>query len=522
MCERNAELHSNPMFRKAMELFRKGDYRGALELFERVKSDTEGGDGRLELYMEVCRREFMRLSQFIESFSLQDDSIDEQMEIRPSVDAAELVKRVRRHVMEGDVEGAYSLLMHHMEEGGEQPGLLAACARLALSAGRLVEAERLALKAASLPSAGARSRILLGNVLLELGRHAEAEEQFNGALREDDSLYGAWYGLGMLYYESKRYELAEQCLRKALYYNPSHINSASLLDELVSQKERLGELMEQVRKELREHPEYSDLHYKLGVYCIQRGDYDEALEHLSRAVEYNPLFVKALVQRGMLYQLAGMFRQACSDFRIALKASGSFDPEHFNRGLDLECNGRWKEAAEEYSEAVRLEPNRAERFIERARVFLRDGLHLYAERELRRSISMAPDYADAHCLLGEALEAQGRFEEASNSYFKALVINPRYERAAEGLTRAASKAGKQWLLAEAVRQWEASGGSLCPVLVAWKESDEGRRFLVERRSGRDRRKRGGRAALERRFLRDRRSRGRSSSDADGGGDDESQ
>ena len=49
-----------------------------------------------------------------------------------------------------------------------------------------------------------------------------------------------------------------------------------------------------------------------------------------------------------------------------------------------------------------------------------------AEASYREAIGLKPDYAEAHCNLGNTLKELGRLDEAETSYGKAIALKPDY------------------------------------------------------------------------------------------------
>jgi tetratricopeptide (TPR) repeat protein len=95
--------------------------------------------------------------------------------------------------------------------------------------------------------------------------------------------------------------------------------------------------------------------------------------------------------------------------------------------------GRLEEAAENFRSALQLAPDLAE-----AHVGLGDALKALgrpdeAAENLRRALKLKPRLAEAHLSLGNALRAQDRLDEAAECFRNAIGLNPDYAEAYSNL-----------------------------------------------------------------------------------------
>jgi Flp pilus assembly protein TadD len=85
-------------------------------------------------------------------------------------------------------------------------------------------------------------------------------------------------------------------------------------------------------------------------------------------------------------------------------------------GASLLEAGRTGEAGAEFREALRLKPDYAEAHCNLGNALWMQGKLSEAEAELRQAIALWPDYAEAHCNLGQVLTLMGRYAEALACY----------------------------------------------------------------------------------------------------------
>jgi tetratricopeptide (TPR) repeat protein len=144
-------------------------------------------------------------------------------------------------------------------------------------------------------------------------------------------------------------------------------------------------------------------HINLGLVLGRAGRFEQAEEHLTKAIAIVPASAKARGIRGEVRMAQERNREASGDLRAAL----------------------------------RLEPQSARWEMGLARVLAKEGRLEAAEAAFRRVLAREPERGDAHALLGATLARRGRSEEAMASYRRALALEPSLRRAlgAKGLAR---------------------------------------------------------------------------------------
>jgi Tfp pilus assembly protein PilF len=130
-------------------------------------------------------------------------------------------------------------------------------------------------------------------------------------------------------------------------------------------------------------------------------------------------------------------------------------PDNYRARLNLgdyfQTEGKYAEAEEQFSAAVRLSPNTPE-----ARYGL--GVALAAQQRSDAAISsygealrLDPNYANAHHALGMALVAQGNLDEGIGHYRQALAIKPADSSLRYKLGTALNRQGKTQ---DAIAEWQ--------------------------------------------------------------------
>lgn len=193
----------------------------------------------------------------------------------------------------------------------------------------------------------------------------------------------------------------------------------------------------------------TDLHYDLAMLYarfLKQRDLDRAEVHLEHAMALIPTlsvpearktFLQVFMRNGLAYV---RFRQGRAEEAIQLCESGlreldaALPPEQhrlhrsvllFNAAQVLGTIGRTDQAIDALSQAMDMDPNYSEYYLERGSLLLKLGQFEAAEADLLRAIELSPPYAESWTDLGQCYRAMGRFSEADAAYSRALDLDPR-------------------------------------------------------------------------------------------------
>jgi Tfp pilus assembly protein PilF len=93
--------------------------------------------------------------------------------------------------------------------------------------------------------------------------------------------------------------------------------------------------------------------------------------------------------------------------------------DYFKGGLILAGEGRDAEAAKSFRQALSIKPNWAEAHSLLGSALAESGNYKEAEAELRKAVALKPDYAEGWNFLGQFLKKQGKQQEAQEAFRKA-------------------------------------------------------------------------------------------------------
>ena len=176
----------------------------------------------------------------------------------------------------------------------------------------------------------------LGNQELDQGNYEEAVSHYTKALEEDDSLAVAYNNRALAFIRLDRLDEAESDLQAALA--------------------------------LEEASEYYSNYSQID---LKKEDYQQAVDHLTKAIELDSRIPDNYSNRAMAYQKLGKDDQAISDYTQAIALGQKDNVLYNNRGIAYMNTGEYDKAAADFTTALKgdhadkntILANRAEAYL---------------------------------------------------------------------------------------------------------------------------------------------------------------
>ena len=173
---------------------------------------------------------------------------------------------------------------------------------------------------------------------------------------------------------------------------------------------------------VRHSPANAKVFFNLGNAWWDRHDLTQAFLAWTHALEINPQYPQVWLNMGQARKGEGKPVEAESCYRRALEIEEDYGLAHFNFALLLEEQGRDEEALSHYRQAAQTlmdkhggSTRRALAWYHIARLYGKQGDRTEAERFVKQSLALSPNFAPAHLLLGLLLsgdpaQAQAEFK----------------------------------------------------------------------------------------------------------------
>ena len=245
------------------------------------------------------------------------------------------------------------------------------------------------------------------------GSAAEALEP----LRQNPNQIGPYLSLGSFYNRQGKIYLARSYLLRGLGVFPDSPEAHHLLAVNYARQQMWDKAFEHVDMALEGQPSHPALSYNHGAFLYNTQRYDEAVEPFHRAHELEP--------ENLQY--------------------------HQTYASSLEAAGRHEECVAELTMLLDSHPREASLYYDRGHSWMKLSETAMARSDAEKAISLSPDIAGAHYLLGKIHEQDEELSKALAAYSRAVELEPGHFNARYRLSLLHTRLGDR---AEGGRQLE--------------------------------------------------------------------
>jgi protein O-GlcNAc transferase len=245
------------------------------------------------------------------------------------------------------------------------------------------------------------------------GNLKESEFLLNKILKKQPDNPDILQMLGLLLCQTENYDLAIQCIKKALQYRAPNVAGAYFILGMALQgKGLLDEAITHYQKAIELDPSFAEAYYNLGIALKGKGEIDEAITYYQKAIEINPFSAKAYYSFGNALKGKGQLDEAISYYQKAIELNPSFAAAYCNLGITLKEKGRLDEAISCYQTAIKLNPNLAHAYNNLGIAFHEKGrpdevvIACY-----RKAVEINPDFIEAYSQLTNQLQKSCQWQD---------------------------------------------------------------------------------------------------------------
>lgn len=172
----------------------------------------------------------------------------------------------------------------------------------------------------------------------------------------------------------------------------------------------------------------------LGQHAYENDDYDNALEDLSRAIDFETGDAEVYYLRGLVYVSKEENENAFKDFDTAIELNFDSAELYFNRGYLYQQQGQYSNAINDYDTAISKKEDYGEAYYRRGRSKYDLDEVEEALADFEKALPLQPNSPYVHYWSGLAKQELGQEEESLTDFGEAIRLKPDffeayYERA---------------------------------------------------------------------------------------------
>ncbi len=206
-------------------------------------------------------------------------------------------------------------------------------------------------------------------------------------------------------------QAAEYDYQKALSLRPGFVRASYNLGNLYVRRGELRKAAAAYRQALQAAPYHLDALVNLAIVYRKLGRAQEALQILKKAEAVAP--ANAVVQANLASLMAESDgEEAEAVFQRIIREKPDDPAVYFNYGNFLQKQGRWRQAAAQYRQAVRLDSSFGRAWSNLGVSLARAGEMGQAEKALLTAVRLEPESGEAHANLALLYLGLNRKEEA--------------------------------------------------------------------------------------------------------------
>jgi tetratricopeptide (TPR) repeat protein len=291
---------------------------------------------------------------------------------------------------------------------------------------------------------------LLAIVRVQQKREDEAEALFKEAITIQPDFAGAHSGLGLLYAQMGKNDLAVPPLKESLRLDPSRKDVQAVLVSILrgqahdaaghNDLEKALALLMDARKL---NPADADVQYEFGMVALRMSLFPDAIDGFDQALKLRADDAAALYGLGRAKMSVSRFDDAQQAFERYVQLRPPDASGHYALGFTFQALQRTSDARVEYERSIALQPQQTESGFQLGLMELEEGSAGAAAGRFEQVLKRAPQHAGALSGMGRVKFKEKDFAGAAALFEKAIASNPELREAHYYLGLADSRLGRK-------------------------------------------------------------------------------
>jgi protein O-GlcNAc transferase len=288
----------------------------------------------------------------------------------------------------------------------------------------------------------------LALVYQRTNRVPEAVELFQKVVQAEPRNTAALVNLGLALCQLQRAQDALPYLEHAVALDPSNLTAHQNLAAAYIQVNELANAVKELRSALALAPDSPKAHYDLGVAYKLEDDAADAIPQLETAEKLDPTGYEAPYVLGLLYNQVARYSDAAQQLETSLKLHSENGNAWSMLGSVYLKLDKLPEAAAALRNAIRQLPDQSDPHLLLANVLIKQGITDEAAQERKTGADLMRAHmnrqrAEVATNSGKSLLNAGKVDDAIVEFRNAITFDPKYAEAHLGLADALERQGKK-------------------------------------------------------------------------------
>jgi protein O-mannosyl-transferase len=179
---------------------------------------------------------------------------------------------------------------------------------------------------------------------------------------------------------------------------------------------------------IKKSPDKARVNHNFGTALFRiKGKTQEAFYYYNRAISLSKDYADYYNKRGIFYHILGQYQRAIEDYNEAIRLKPhKAEPYYYNRGTVYYKLAQYQRAVEDYDKAISLKPDYADAYSNRGTVYYKLGQYQHAIEDCNEAIRLKPHKAEPYNNRGTVYYKLGQYQRAVEDYDKAISLKPDY------------------------------------------------------------------------------------------------
>ena len=145
---------------------------------------------------------------------------------------------------------------------------------------------------------------------------------------------------------------------------------------------------------LRDHPDYADFSFRLGVIYLGQGKIENAIEMFQDALQNNPNYVEARIKLGLSQAYIGQYAEAHCNLQTVLAKHPTYADVHYLLGIIRSGQGNIEKAIQSFKQTLTLNPAYKDAKIKLGTLYFHSAQYVAGLKQLEEASRIDPGDED--------------------------------------------------------------------------------------------------------------------------------